>query len=281
VKSCLINYFNSGPSQFKVLKNIEYYKTFSFLSKSLDQKDIIICGASRSGSTLLYNIVRYALVYKYLNSEMPYFRNSKEYTSLVKNAPFQYLMKTHSFSIVLGKRIEANRSIGFFSHRNILDILASSIQKGWIKNVEEALEKKLLEGIVLNAILFKRLKGIHSVSYFDLLNNKQKVYNLVANVFDFDPTDFSEYVDPKVSLNAVKNKLSSSSFNKVGENQVNASSGYHKNHINNPTIGKWRSVIRYEEANKVLDHPLYKLYCKEFDYSAQLTEDTTFAKVPS
>lgn len=247
----------------KLLKYPELYRNWQVL-KSLTRpaqfyrainypvKDIINCGMPRSGSTLLHNIIQEVIGSK---DNYNYCQTEKEYCNrLMKSSKKYHLSKIHIYSPTAANRISTNRSIGFFTHRDIRDIIASKIQKRGIKLEQEILYMNVRYAINI-ALSYVEIKELHIISYEDLFMNRESVIKRIANILNIPISDNKiKEIYENTSISSTKNKIESGVSDKKKENFVLAESGLHKNHINNPSLGKWKNILTEKEEKFIINN---------------------------
>jgi len=228
--------------------------------------EVINCGIPRSGSTLLHNIIQKILLIKF-KSNYNFISNESEYLEWLTNSPHYDLVKIHFYSPLIVMRISYKKSIGFFTHRDIRDIVASRIQKGWIKNLNTYINDGRLRVGVVNAIRYGQVRNMNIIAYNDLINNKKKTIYKIAEILKVDLSEdtVNEMIE-ETSLTSLRKKLSILDFENVGKEKVNKSTGLHKNHFsNNPEVGKWEFVLTKEQEKMILkesqDYQKYFGYC--------------------
>lgn len=228
--------------------------------------DIVVCGLNRSGSTLTYNIVDHILK-KSFKPSLGFFPDEKSYLKELNRPTYSLLRKTHNFSITLKRRIENKQTLGIFTHRHLLDVIASLIEKGWIKDVQDFVNKNGVEKLVNNSILIAEIEGIIIISYDELLTKKEKVIRKIAYEVgtSLGKEEILSIID-ETSIEKTQSKISKMNFEKVGNDLVNNETGLHQNHINNPATGKWTKVLSDHDVNLIVERKAYREYNNFFDY---------------
>jgi len=260
----------------KIIYNSEYsyyyYKLFQNKIKSRKNKinygtDIVVCGLNRSGSTLSYNIL-FQILQKTYNPSLGFVFDEKAYIKELEKPNYSILRKTHDYSITLKNRIENKCTIGIFSHRHLLDVIASLIEKGWIKNIKDFLSQYGLEKLVYNSILIAKIRGVILISYEELLNEKEIFIQKIAKQLDLSLNEEQiQEIIYETSIEKIKKKISNMSFEKIGNDLVNKETGLHINHINNPALNKWTKVLSEEDVNLIKGRKAYGSYNKFFGYN--------------
>lgn len=266
LKSELRKVAYSNLATYKTYKWIDYTFNYSLKPKHYAHNDIVVCGISRSGSSLIYNIAKYLLSYQ-PHANMEYFISQDTYYRTLREKRFLRLKKTHHFSYLLNYRIASQSTIGLFTHRNLLDIIASMIQKGWIHSVDDILQGCKLEGLVYNAILFARTENIYLFSYDQLLNDRYTTIKEISEILqaDVSESDIQECFD-KTSTNVIRQSTAHSTKGRVGDKKVDLKTGFHENHINAPEAGKWKRILSDNDVKRLEKNYSFNLYNEFFDY---------------
>lgn len=212
------------------------------------EAEIMVCGMNRSGSTLLYNILGEILKEQPV-AKVGFVYGGADHQQSLRERRYLTLRKTHAFTLLLKRRIASGATLAFFSYRNLLDVIASHRQKGWIEDVEAFVESGRLDQVVSEAILFRQTHNVILVDYRRLMADKEGLVAELASRLNIDLT--AEQVNTivaSVSLESVKKKMSAMQFDERGQNKVNEQSGLHHNHINDPSENKYRTVLSEKEV---------------------------------
>jgi len=260
------SYISHDICKYKIAKKIKAiinpFRFYKYVNNPI--KDIVNCGAPRSGSTLL-NIILKEIVTLKVKALDNFCSEEPDYINKLKNTPTLNITKTHNYSWLIAKRIEKTKSIGFFTHRDIRDVIVSQMQKGWIKDVDEFLKNKS-KFYIYNSILYAQTKNMIIISYEKLMNDKKTVIKKVGIALNVELTNEEiDEIDIKTSLNNIKKKIDNMEFIKGAANEVNSSTGLHKNHINDPTLRKWRNNLTPNEINLINKQAAE--YIRFFNYS--------------
>ncbi len=251
--------------------NKHSYKFYKTLRSLLTQKsknathpqDIIVCGMFRSGSTLVYNLVSEILKSSY-NPSAGFFHNYKEYVELSAQPNFFIVRKTHYFSIKLKNRISRKKTLGLFTHRNLLDVIASMVQKNMITNLQNFIDDFGVERLAYDAIAIAETQNIINIPYSDLLNNKSIIINQLCDKLEvsLNPEEMDKIID-NTSIAKTKKQIE---VLKIDDKKIDSISGLHFNHINDPSIGKWNKVLSNKEVELISNKRAFKEYNKFFNY---------------
>ena len=206
---------------------------------------IIVCGMARSGSTLLYNYLRQGLGVN--QGEYTYLRSEEDVASFILScSQDKEVIKIHHYSPLFLKKCQEDKSNQIiFSYRDLRDVSASFVQKGWVNSLDEFLRYKLSSLVVVCSIYYAS-DLVRKISYQALI--------------DFDLHQVFDSLGLTQEVNEVKDNLSAE-FNVEkwivdGVNKVNPLSGYHDNHINDPRPGKYSKLF----TKKELDFLMYNSY---------------------
>lgn len=219
------------------LKHIKY-NIFSLHLHHYPIIDIVVCGMPRSGSTLLFNILR-EIVRIDLDKSDGFFTTDKQYALVIKSERSYIVKKTHNLSWIIIKRIKKKKSIGFFTHRDIRDIFVSMMQIGWIKDFKTFLNYHLPR-IINIALIYAGVKNMHIYSYEQLINNKIEILKNLQTILNIklDENSIAKILK-KTSIDETNKKVS-----KLAKNQeYDPSSHIHRNHIRDAKIGKWKDKL--------------------------------------
>ncbi|MBD3377453.1 hypothetical protein GF406_20665 [candidate division KSB1 bacterium] len=131
--------------------------------------------------------------------------------------------------------------------------MASKIQKGSIESVAEFIVSGRLRRLVNTALLYAKTNNMQVFSYDEIVNDKQKTISVAASILKITLTDKEiGQISDKTSLTNTKAKLQKATFAKNGNNYVDKQSGLHSNHINDPSTGKWKSVLSKQEEKIII-----------------------------
>lgn len=217
-------------------------------------KDIINCGAQRSGSTLLHNVIQ-QILFVNLASNYNFCGSEREYLKIQKQFTRYNLIKIHEYSPIIERRIVNGKSIGFFTHRDLRDVIASKIQKGWIKDIEKYISSGLLRREVNTCIAYALTKNINIFAYNDLILNKKESITKIASVLNVQLAEENiDNIISETSIKATQKKIEQATFKESWGNKVDDKTGLHDNHINDPTPGKWKNVINSEHEKMIIEN---------------------------
>lgn len=221
------------------------------------ESEVMVCGMNRSGSTLLYNILG-GILTRQASPKVGFVYGGADHAHSLRERRYFFLRKTHAYTFLLKRRIESGASLAFFSYRNLMDVVASHKQKGWVEDVRSFVESGQLDQIVSEAILFKGTSNIIMVDYRRLMDDKVKLVTELAERLKVALTQEQiEDIVASVSLKSVKHKMSAMQFDQRGQNMVNKQSGLHHNHINDPSENKYRTVLSEEEVSLIENSGAY------------------------
>ena len=229
-------------------------------------KDLVSCGMLRSGSTLVYNILRHIAAHKQHKHD-GFYALEKDFVQDGMETVAPVVWKTHCYSRLLVKRVRAGRSLGVFTHRNLLDSIASQVQKGWIPDMDKFLAGTKLTRYVYTSILYDEDPCFLSIAYRDLMHDKEAVIALLyERVMGEVDEEVVRQLHEKTEVKRVKKQIASMAYDRVDHNFVNKETGLHRDHINDPRIGKYSGVLSEEEVAKIRATPAYREFCRHFLY---------------
>ncbi len=267
--SQLREWFYGNKDRYALTKQLDYYLSSarqldSGLSKG---RDIVVCGMLRSGSTLVFNILREILLHK-MKHHQGFYGLERDYRAKGPEDFIPTLWKTHTYSHLLVKRVSAGQSQAFFTHRNLLDSIASQLQKGWIDDLDEFLASTKLKRYVFTSILYDEHPDFTSISYRDLMSEKRAVVGqLFESVIGSRDEEVIERIHQDTEVASVKAKIEELNYDQYDRNLVNHATGLHRDHINDPKIGKWKEVISEADAHKIQQTEAYRIFSEHFNYS--------------
>ncbi|MCK4947495.1 MAG: sulfotransferase domain-containing protein [Candidatus Aureabacteria bacterium] len=256
-------FFLRNTSWYYLYRYLKYLQEFGVSNRCINcpEKDIVVCGMPRSGSTLLYNILKIILT-KTLEMEDGFCFVEKEYTNKMNNQNIYHLRKIHIFSFLLAKRIKTDKTIGFFTHRDIRDVIVSLIQKKWITDFDEFIESGRLHRIVYTSLLYAKTKNMHVFSYDELLHNKEEAMRRVLRILNLElDTTLIEHLIKETSIGNTQRKIAQNKYIIKSDKVIyNPATGLHKNHIQDPRTGKWKEFLSREQikiVNKIAKEYIY------------------------
>ncbi len=265
----LREWFYGNKDRYELTKRLDYYlSSLRHLDSGLNKsQDIVVCGMLRSGSTLVFNILREILLHK-MKHHQGFYGLEKDYRAKTSLDFIPTLWKTHTYSHLLVKRVNAGQTQAFFTHRNLLDSIASQLQKGWIPDLDEFLASTKLKRYVFTSILYDENPKFTSLAYQDLMTNKKAVVTqLFQSVTGTINEEIIERIHQNTEVSSVKAKIKALNYDQFDQNLVNHETGLHKDHINDPTIGKWKNVISEEDADKIRRTEAFQVFSEHFKYS--------------
>jgi|GEM_PF-1860445 len=211
-------------------------------ANSYKVKDIVVCGMARSGSTLLFNIIKEMVNFHYRKID-PYFIDDSEYSNLLNHEISLFIKKNHRYSFSLQRRLKKKLTFGFFTHRDIRDVVVSLMQNGRITDFNKWSADGRLRKIVNDALLYARTGNVMMIEYEDLLNNKLKVIDIIADNLKLNlfPEEEQSIVE-KTDLVSTKKLLSAKETD-----TIDLANHLHKNHISDGKVGKWKEILTKEQ----------------------------------
>lgn len=246
----------SHPTLYKYYAKYKNLDSLFYPSKnSLYIKDIVVCGVQRSGSTYLFNIINEILQSKPLPPST-YFTDDKSYKKLLANERSTFVKKNHIYVPLLAKRIQNKTSIGFFTHRDIRDIVVSCIQLGWLKNIDDWFINYKLKNMMYNSILYASTPNMHIISYDELMNFGPQTVEKVADCLGIElSSDMIKDILNATSINATIEYIHKPAVLRSQKKYANL---LKPNHIADGEIGKWKTFLKVEDQEKLNN------FCKEY-----------------
>lgn len=241
----LKKYIYKNMKLYKFAKQSKTVIRGNFISPRFHKKDIVVCGMKRSGSTLLFNLIK-EITNKIGNDRDTYFNDENDYIRLLNYEDYRYISKTHSYVPFVARRIKNGYTRGFFSHRDIRDVIVSLMQKGWVENIDHWLKTDQLEILINNSILWASVKNITIISYEELIKNGKDVIISIAKQVNINLTnDDINNILEKVSIKNTKKTIDSIK----GNNEYDVKTQLHQNHIFDGKIGKWKKILTEEQIS--------------------------------
>lgn len=233
-------------------KNLD--SVFCFRKYNFQNKDIVVCGIQRSGSTLLFNIIQEVL--KENNRTIdPYFEEERKYKEILHNEISTLVKKNHTYLPLVAKRIKKKKSIGFFTHRDIRDIIISHIQLGWIDEIEHWIANYKIKNMMNNALLYASTPNMHIISYEKLVHARPEVIEEVSNILGATLTlEAKGRILENTSLHEMRKKAAKS----VDYNGKNHNNQLMENHIADGKTGKWKEWLSKDKIFRLSE------YCREY-----------------
>lgn len=222
-------------------------------------KDVVVCGMARSGSTLLFNIIKKMLQFHYKKVD-PYFINDSEFGHLLENEISMFVKKNHRYTYSLHRRLKKNLSYGFFTHRDIRDVVVSLMQKGRIPDFNKWVSDGRLRKIVNDSLSYAKTGKVMMIEYENLINNKLDVINNIAKKLKLNLTEEEMLQIVKdTDMESMKKHL------ELKENsEIDLNNHLHKNHISDGKVGKWKDILTSEQVQII--NNLTQDFLKYFNY---------------
>ena len=243
---------------YKLYLRYKNLNTLFYTSQSAFQtKDAIVCGMNRSGSALLYNLVSDVLR-ENRNVVHAQFDSEIQYKEILANEISMLVKKNHTYLPLVARRIRTGQSIGFFSHRDLRDVVVSMMQIGWVDDAEEWIRNYRIKPIENNAMLYAAIPNMHIFSYEQLTNTKSTVVKKIADVLQVSlPSETIEQICERTSLENMRQDPAHAS----DRNQYRFDSHMLPGHIADGRVGKWKEYLTPQEARLLTEQ------CQEYlDY---------------
>ncbi len=240
-----------------------YLKSFRIFHniKSNDVTDILICGMPRSGSTLVFNIVRD--LYGIENDENRYFKNIYNYNKLLLVSSDK-IFKTHIYDEYIRKRIISGKTKAIFTYRDIRDVTVSLHQRGWLDDTS-LFCKRRMKRISYNSLLYAAIPQVLSLRYEEFFYNAEQLVRGLKDFLEIEVDDkLIDEIISKYSRDNVSERLNNIEFNAKAKDEYNISTGFHKNHIYDSEIGKWENYFSIEYRKQLSND--WDLFLDKFGY---------------
>ena len=223
--------------QYKNLNSLFYFKKGTF-----HIKDVIVCGMERSGSVLLYNIINEVIRENRSVTDV-YFDDEVTYKKILTNERSILVKKNHVYVPLIARRIKKGQSIGFFTHRDLRDVVVSMMQIGWISDIESVIKGYHIKNIGNNAMLYALIPNMHIFSYQKLMcNDREEIVREVADILQVSLTS-------RVIIDISKRTSVDNMRQKHREQPDDISYRFDNhiltNHIADGEIGKWKKHRNY------------------------------------
>ena len=234
--------------QYKNLNSLFYFNKDTFLIK-----DIVVCGLERSGSTLLFNIINEVL--RENRSVLdPYFDDEIQYKKILAHERSILVKKNHMYVPLVAKRIKKGQTIGFFTHRDLRDVIVSLLQAGWLDKAETWVKNYRVKSISNNAMLYASTPNMHIFGYQQLVSNKEAVIKEVADILHVSLTpEIIEQINERTSIKEMRQK-----HQQPSPTPYRFDHRMQDDHIADGEIGKWKKHLTQQEAHFLTE------YCKTY-----------------
>jgi hypothetical protein len=205
---------------------------------------IICAGMVRSGSTILFNIVRLLYEHKCGASNV-YGCWIKQYD---KNDPRHvHIVKIHKYN----EKLIDNDTLVITSRRDIRDVAASLMRKGWIRDgIIPSIEK------VLDKYVAWYQHSIYDMSYEDMCQNRVEIIKEIAVALKLEISNSD--------VHKINEHIKSLSYWSEGKRTrvYNEITLFHKHHISDGSYGSFRGTLTNEDIAKI-EHKYSEWILKE------------------
>ena len=244
------------PFLFRAYLKLKAIRSAPLLGQPVD---IVICGMTRSGSTLVMNVVQELMgrpnEYCYFNSESTY-RDTFFDRAEIK--------KTHGYLYSLEKRILSGRTRAIFTYRNGFDVIASTLQRGWKKSVKEMVLTGYIDAMMMTSLLYVKLAPVIKIRYEDLYsestNTVQKLYEQLHHK-EIPTSTLARCIE----LFSVDSQLVVKKEQEILKNP-DKTTGYHTKHVLDPAPNKYRKILSPDDLDLLMEQPLVREYMNTFGY---------------
>ena len=214
---------------------------FNFISKlkskihRLTGNTIIQFGPPRSGTTLIYNILKDLFPNRSVETRHYYRNNDRKFQTVV-------------------------------TYRNPLDSIVSSILRYKLKPTDEVINqqiKEFEENGIWTVLEIKDKKNILMLKYEDFVNNYEVIFNKLENFFKINiPKNTRNLITERYNIKAVEKIVSKmKSYKEINEQNL-----FHGEHIN-INKGQPNFHMKFLKKNQILHlKSVYKNFIDIFDY---------------
>jgi len=234
-------------------------------------KLIIIAGLPRSGSTLLFNIVRLILEQTDSGTNLGYIdpKEVETFLTLYENRPISCLIKVHEWNPLFQKYLTGGARV-IFSYRDIRDSAVSALHKGFIEDGKTEILNFIRSNMKMSQ-LWEHAQNLLEVKYEVMAFNVSKLVEVVG---DFIPIVLSpekirciaNSVDYDAALKSSKNLDNIVSL-RNGRTVFDAETQLHKDHLAGGKVGKYVDVFPRELTREIEKISYY--WIKSHGYTPQ------------
>ena len=190
---------------------------------------IICAGMIRSGSTWLYNAVRLLTI---SNGDDVYATWIKKYKN--DNSRSIHIVKAHLFV----ENLLTNNAIVLTTYRDLRDIVASMINKGWI-TIEQSNNllkvQEILDETTTHHRLYKEKSKIN-LKYEDIIKDKALAIKKIAITLDIKTNNYQSLADQIEGLAYTKQGYDQTTLLHNNHRTTKDKIGYYKNILSLDTI---------------------------------------------
>ena len=228
-------------------------------------KVILNCGLPRSGTTVVQLMLELISGEKKEGAQK-YVNTSREFNDALQEYDALCIIKTHRYFPALLRYCRSGQVIPVVAHRDLRDVAVSLRSRGWIANIFEAVKSYQFRHLAFSTLGYARVSTAVVISYEDIILNQSVVLSRLCKVLGVELSDDqrADILD-KCSLDAVQKAVSESELS-AGNNfsSWDPVTGLHNNHIQDPTIGKWKHNLTVREASLI--HTQGREFQEEFGY---------------
>ena len=217
----------------------------------------VFCGGMRrAGSTLQFQIVAHIVEMAQLGVRVP-FVPPKEFPRLqVKHAKqTRYkVFKTHCCSDAVASELEEGNALGFYSYRDIRDVIVSSAYKSGT-TVDCLLERPLVDELIEQHRLWTGQPRVLVCRYEDMMVDLPTEVARIANHLEVNlSTGESEQIAGLYGLEKQKVRISAlvEQLEQEGrQDGFDQTSLLHANHIRSGRVGQWRQELSSKQLSEI------------------------------
>lgn len=223
-----------------------------------ENNDIVVCGMTRSGSTLIYNILK---IITCDSSEFCYFYNHKTYKASFDSD--NIVKKTHSYMFELERRIIERKTIAYFSYRNLYDVITSTLQRKWKKSVDDIVYGGYLDAIALTSMLYSNISNMNLIKYEDVIRDPEFIIRHIWSSLGVGELDEIKLND---CLRLFNHNGEDESIISEKDKSYDALTGFHKHHVFDPHENKYMSYLTNKDIDKLRKQKSFVRYMEHFKY---------------
>jgi FkbM family methyltransferase len=208
---------------------------------------IFCCGALRSGSTLQFNLAGELVERLGIGKRIKYYKPNEfpEAQESEKEYKGFKVFKTHVLTDSIKKEFLEGKAVGLYSYRDIRDVIVSLMHKNSVIYSEDDIQQIAEDYMYHYSEWMSVKKYLCMTEYANLYYHLEDEVERVA-FFLGQKISKSAKIDIAKFLNIESQKgllESSKNFTKIGNHKFEKNYLLHSNHINNGSVGQWKSQL--------------------------------------
>ena len=198
----------------------------------VQQRKLVVCaGGRRSGSTWLFNALKFILLFKGHDVYAHFFNR---YYNPENNQPY-HLLKIHKFE----EKVLRPSDFVFTIHRDLRDVAASLVRRKLIKNDQREIIDELKK------IMKRELKlwcenATLDLKYEDVIEDKPKYIQILAQTMEM-PIELKDAAEIHKKVERLP----------IPEKRYSRITHLHPNHITDGTWGSYKKTLSKEAVKKI------------------------------